>query len=360
MKKIFVFFAAALMLFACKAEDPVLDDTSADVTVLKSDVLFDALGGTGSITVEDLSEGRLTAFSSSDWCEVSVNGNTVTVTADQNVSLDGRSARITLYANGKSSYVIAQQTGMEYSFLDGDFLAEMEGGVFDVAGISTFPVEPSTEYDWIKFVETDGGYKLTVSPNDSGNTRTGTFVVKCGDIVTTYTIRQKFDRVFSGNYTLDYYTSSSKATHKTLDVVFERDADDPDQYYICGVSPSGHKIPIKYDPSTDLLVIPNCAYLGPYSEGIWEYTIVNYATLDFKSNYVSYSLLEAYYIYFTFRYEAGKYTLDMCNSAPLFNSARVSTGFSIYGFSAEEGVTLSSANRVGSVIGLIFPTFTQQ
>ena len=67
MKKIFVFFAAALLLFACKAEDPVLDDTSADVTVLKSDVLFDALGGTGSITVEDLSGGRLTAFSSSDW-----------------------------------------------------------------------------------------------------------------------------------------------------------------------------------------------------------------------------------------------------------------------------------------------------
>ena len=249
---------------------------------------------------------------------------------------------------------------MEYSFLDGDFLAEMEGGVFDVAGISTFPVEPSTEYDWIKFVETDGGYKLTVSPNDSGNTRTGTFVVKCGDIVTTYTIRQKFDRVFSGNYTLDYYTSSSKATHKTLDVVFERDADDPDQYYICGVSPNGHKIPIKYDPSTDLLVIPNCAYLGPYSEGVWEYTIVNYATLDFKSNYVSYSLLEAYYIYFTFRYEAGKYTLDLYNSAPMFNKSRVSTGVSIYKFSAEEGVTLSSANKVGSVIGLIFPTFTQQ
>ena len=145
--------------------------------------------------------------------------------------------------------------------------------------------------------------------------------------------------------------------HKSAKAVFRHFKS---YYGRCGVSPNGHKIPIKYDPSTDLLVIPNCAYLGPYSEGVWEYTIVNYATLDFKSNYVSYSLLEPYYIYFTFRYEAGKYTLDLYNSAPMFNKSRVSTGVSIYKFSAEEGVTLSSANRVGSVIGLIFPTFTQQ
>ncbi|MGN1216323.1 MAG: BACON domain-containing protein [Candidatus Cryptobacteroides sp.] len=360
MKKIFVFFAAALLLFSCTDEPLEQASVSSELTVQKSDVIFDALGGSGTITVADLGGAKLTAFSASEWCTVSVSGNTVSVTADQNVSLDGRSSRITLYSGDSKTYVIAQQTGMEYSFLDAMFLAEMEGGQFDIAGISTFPVEASTEYDWIKYVETDGGYKLTVSPNDSGNSRVGTFVLRCGDVETTYTVRQKFDRVFSGNYTIDYYTSSAKAVHKTLDVVIERDADDLDQYYICGVSPHGHKIPIKFDPATELLVIPNCAYLGPYSEGVWEYTIVNYATLDFKGNYVSYTQSDAYNIYFTFKYEGGKYTLELYNSAPMFNKARVSTGISIYAFKAEEGVAPGSANRVGSVIGLIFPTFTQK
>ncbi|MGN0201616.1 MAG: BACON domain-containing protein [Candidatus Cryptobacteroides sp.] len=359
MKKILVIFAAALLLFSCASEEPDSAPVSEELAVLKSDVIFDALGGSGTITVADLGGDRLSAFSASDWCKVTVFGNVVSVVVDQNVSLDGRSSRITLYSGENTTYVIAQQTGMEYSFLDGMFLSEMSGGVFDVSGLSTFPLEASTDCDWISFKRTDGGYRLTVAPNDSGNSRVGYFYVTCGDIVTTYTVRQKFDRVFTGTYKLDYYTSSSKAVHMDKEVEIERDEENPDLYYICGVSPSGYKIPLRYDASTDMLIIDNCCYLGPYGEGLWEYAIVNYATLDFKSNYVSYSLDDLYDIYFTFKYTAGKYTIELHDSAKAFNASRVSTGVSVYTFKVGEGEALSTANRGSSLVALIFPTFTQ-
>lgn len=358
MKKIILFLAAAALLSAC-GKDDVRPETPSAIGIVKSDIVFDALGGTGTIKLADL-DGQVTAVSASDWCQVSVSGDVVTVTATENHALVGRASRITLKSGSKSAYVIAQQTGMEYSFINASYLVEMAGGAADISGASTFPVEISTEADWIKATAVDGGYRLVISANDSGNSRVGTFIIKCGDVETVYTIRQKFDRVFSGEYKLDYYTSSAKSSSKTLNVTLERDAEDLDLYYISGISPENHRIPVKYDPATELLFIKNCDYLGPCGEGLWEYTIVNYATKDFKSNYVAYSTDERYNIYFSYEYKGGKYTLSLYNSAPMFNKDRTSTGFSLYAFSVGEGNTLNKDNRKGTIVSLYFPTFSQK
>lgn len=361
MKRLFVFLAAALMLVACKDEDPLYIENPAPITIVKSSVIFDAPGGTGSIQFE--ANGPVKVTSASEWCQVALSGNTVTVTADENRSLDGRASRITLECGGESVYVVSQQTGMEYSFTEASYLIEMDGGEVTVSGMSSFPVEYTTDSDWIKVTETEAGYTLTVGENDGNGSRTGTFTIISGGIETVYTIKQKFERNFAGSYTLDFFSSSSKATAKKLDVTIERDENDTDLYYISGITASStydYKIPIRYNPATEQLVIKNTQYLGPYGEGLWEYVIVNYGTLDFASNYVSYSTAESYYIYFTYKYANKKYTLELHDSAPLFNASRKSSGFSLYTFTVEEGTTLASTNRKSSVLGVYFPTFTQK
>ena len=358
MKKIVCFLMAALALSACNKEEVARPAESSEITIVQSDILFDAAGGTGTIKLADL-EGSVTAVSASDWCQVSVSGDVVTVTADRNQALDGRASRITLKSGGKSSYLIAQQSGMEFSFINASYLVEMEGGAVTVSGASSFPVETSVDVGWIKVTEFDGGYKLNIAANDSGDSRNGTFTVKCGEIVTTYTVKQKFDRVFAGDYKLVFYTNSSKATEMTRDVRFERDADNEDKYYISGISSNG-KIPVVYDPSTERLVIKNCSYIGPYADNLWEYAVVNYATLNLASTYLSYTTDSRYDIYFTYTYKDGKYILDLYDSAPMFNASRTSLGFSLYTFTVGEGNTLATANRKSSILGVIYPTFSQK
>lgn len=361
MKRLFVFMAAALMLVACKDEDPLYIEYPAPITIVKSSVIFDAPGGTGSIQFE--ANGLVKVTSASDWCKVSVSGNEVTVTADENLSLDGRASRITLECGGESVYVVSQQKGMEYSFTDAMYLVEMDGGVVNITGMSSFPVEYSTEADWIHVTRTDDGFTLNIGENDSKGARTGTFILTSGSIETVYTIKQKFERNFEGTYVLDYYTSTSKATAKKLSVTIRRDEEDLDLYYISGITASttySYEIPIRYDPATEMLSIKNTTYLGEYGEGLWEYVIVNYSTSDLATGYVSYSSSASYDIYFTYRYSNKKYTFELYDSAPMFNKARRSTGFSLYTFTVDKGNTLSSSNRKGSVLGLIFPTFTQQ
>lgn len=359
MKKIVYYLMAALMLSACNKEEVAGPKDNSHITVINSDIVFDALGGTGTIKVTDL-DGQVSAVSASDWCQVSVSGDVVTVTADENHGLVGRASRITLTSGKKSAYIIAQQTGMEYSFINASYLVDMDGGEFTVSGISTFPVTVDQKPDWAKITEVDGGFKVVVGVNDSGDSRVGELVLKCGDVKTVYTVRQKFDRVFSGNYTLNYYTNSAKTAAQSLNVTFERDASDPDLYYIDGISAEGYKIPVKYDPAQEKLIIDNVKYLGPYADGLWEYTIVNYATLDLKSNYVSYSTDKKYFIYLTYKFNEGKYTLSLYNSAPMFNKDRVSTGFSLYTFTVGEGNTLSSANRKNSILSVFYPEFSQK
>ncbi len=358
MKKIVIFLMAALALSGCKKDEISYSSDQSGINVSKSDILFDAPGGVGTITLSDIA-GSVKAVSASEWCQVSVSGNVVTVTAAPNQTLEGRASRITLTSGSKSSYITAQQRGMEYSFVNASYLVEMAGGEVTVSGSSSFSVEASADVDWIKVTEFDGGYKLAVAANDSGNSREGTFTVKCGDIVTTYSIKQKFDRVFTGEYQLNFYTNYSKSTPRTLSATFERDAEDPDLYYISGIS-SQNRIPIKYDPATEMLVIENGAYCGPYGENLWEYALVSYATSDFSGTYYSVSTLSAYNIYFTYTYNAGKYSLDLYDSAPMFNSARTSLGFSLYAFNVGEGNTLTASNKKSTILSVVYPSFKQQ
>lgn len=357
MKRILYFAAAALMLAACNQKEPVATPDPVQISVVKSDVIFDALGGTGKITVS--AKGSVKATSASDWCQVSVSGSDINVTAAQNDGLDGRASRITLECNGESIYLTAQQTGMVYTFSNANYLVEMAGGEIKVMGESTFAVSAESKVDWINASEIDGGYLLTIPFNDSGDSREGTFVITCGDIQTVYTIKQKFERNFTGTYEMVYYTSKEKTTEKVLEVTLTQDSSDENVYWLGGIV-NGADIKMTYNPSTEQIVIKNGYYVGPYSETEWMYICVNYTTDTFSSNYYSISTDAKYDIYFSYKMVGGKYVIDLYNSAPLFNAARVSTGFAFYSFTTDASVALATANRKSTLLTISFPTLTQK
>jgi hypothetical protein len=63
--------------------DEYVNNTSS-VTIVKSDVIFDANANTGTVVYN--APGTVEAVSSSDWMTASVNGNTVTVNVEPNGS----------------------------------------------------------------------------------------------------------------------------------------------------------------------------------------------------------------------------------------------------------------------------------
>ena len=110
--------AAALTFVACEEEEFVYVPEEPQIEILESDIIFDAIGGTGSVTVN--AKGNMTASCTSDWCSASVSGNTLNVTATTNYGLDGRAATIILTCNGQDTKVTAQQTGMVFSYVDSE------------------------------------------------------------------------------------------------------------------------------------------------------------------------------------------------------------------------------------------------
>ena len=353
MRKIFTIassvLAAALLLASCQKEEQPRYQAENHITVVKSNVIFDATGGTG--TIELKADGTVTMDCTSDWCTANLSGTTVTVTAQQNRGLDGRSAIISLTCNGQTTKVTAQQTGMAFTYADQTIVIPMAGEEFMIYGRSTLPktVEAS---DWIKYSGADNGYLISVGENITGDNRSGYFKISAGDITATYTITQKFDRNFAGTYTMSYGTASGT-------VSITRDASNEDLYYLEDWL-DGIKVPIHYDGGKNMLYIVNGQYLAQYTDGNYMYICVNYTTLDGGTMYYAISTSVNYYVWFNFEYVNGKYNITLADSAKWFNTSRTSCGFGIYTFTTDPSVALATANKKSTLLSVKYPSFVQQ
>lgn len=347
--------AAALTFVACEEEEFVYVPEEPQIEILESDIIFDAIGGTGSVTVN--AKGNMTASCTSDWCSASVSGNTLNVTATTNYGLDGRAATIILTCNGQDTKVTAQQTGMVFSYVDSEYIVEMNGGQFVINGKSSLPVTYQAD-EWISVDEMLGSFIVTVKGNDSGNKRTGTITISAGDVSAVYTVIQKFERNFSGTYEMSRFTSSSETTLEKTTVTIRQDADDPDLYYVEGWK--GLTFPLHYDVAKDQLYMENALYMGQHTDGNWLYACKNFVNST-GSSYLSYNTTEPYYTLFDYKYENGKYSI-LFNDVPPTSSYSASTGFTIYTFSVspDSGTAIASGNRVASVYVVRKPNFVQQ
>ena len=348
---------SALALVSCNKEQ-VSVDQEARLTIVSSDIIFDAAGGTGSIVFE--ANGPVSAECKSEWCQVSLNGNTVEVTAPEYGALEGRSATITLTCIAESVRLSAQQCGAVFSFIDKSFEVEMTGETFEVKGKSSKPVSASSADDWITVEAIDGGFNVTVAENTSGDKRTGHFSVSAGELGATYTVVQKFDKDFSGSYSMFFYTAtqSTSTASSTVEVTLTRDEDDENIYYIEGFLDCD-KIPLYYDFSSERLYIKNATYLGQYTDGNYMYVTKGY--MKSTSLYYNYPDQEIYYIKFSYEYSGGKYVLTH-DATPPSSSYDKSIGFTVFTYSVapDSGTAIAKANRLTSIQVVRDPVLTQQ
>ena len=112
MKRILGYLAVFCMVpavIACSDEGGAIVESATGFRITTANTVFEAAGGEGSIAF--ISEAPVEATTSASWLQLSVNEDSVTLTASANTSLQSRYARITLISDGNSLYLSAQQMG---------------------------------------------------------------------------------------------------------------------------------------------------------------------------------------------------------------------------------------------------------
>ena len=192
MKRIYSFIAliAAVALFTACGSDDASYNATPTLDIESADVLFEAEGGDGYITANTTSE--LTATTESNWVTLTVTGNVVTVTADPNITLDGRSAVIKLSAGGTEATITATQKASIYGVQSleyeiGDYEASLE-----IPVVHTMPVTVESNAEWITavFNEETNEIEIVAENNDEADPREGTITISMGDYSDEITITQ--------------------------------------------------------------------------------------------------------------------------------------------------------------------------
>ena len=180
MKKILCFIlllAGVTMVTSC-GEDDATYTPIAPLEILSNNVLFETAGGTGTITVN--TSDALTATTAATWLSVSVSGNTVTVTAPENTSLNGRSGLIELKAGGKTANITATQKGLAFGMTEGlEYKVDDQANVLELNFSNSLAPTVKSLDEWIQ--PTLDGTKLTlaIAENNVRKARSGQVVVGC-------------------------------------------------------------------------------------------------------------------------------------------------------------------------------------
>ena len=266
----FCIAAAALLLTACGDDDATYTPTpTLDIT--DSDVLFDPQGGTGSITTN--STGTLQAETTSSWLTLQVQGNRVAVDVQQNPSLDGRSAKVSLKADGRETAIVVTQKGMVFEVVKKAFVVESNASTTVQSAVThMMPVTVETADDWLspQFDEQSGQLSIGLSPNTTGTVRSGSILVKSGEAserisVTQYDLAQDI----YGYYSFDYRTKNGE--QQSLLAIVQAD-----EMELLFSATNSFYIPITVDNDSHTLTVTSPAYIGRYAGNYYTYLLVGH------------------------------------------------------------------------------------
>ncbi len=266
MKKIIslvALLAGIVFVTSCSSDDASYVPTPK-LEIKSAQVLFDAEGGVGSIVLN--TTGTVTATTDASWLSLAVQGNTVTVTANPNITLNGRSAVINLVSGDTQAQVTATQKGSVYglySDLDLKFDDAARSLSISIDHPSTVQLKPLA--DWITATFDDATNEITVqiTQNNSGWRRSGKLVVETAGLRDTLKITQfDFLNDIQGTYLL-VYQSNGQMVYTTVDLSRTNDSNGGQLTFLSGsYAANGFTIPVEFNVATESFSIYNLAEMG--------------------------------------------------------------------------------------------------
>lgn len=202
MKKnlIFCSLVIAAALSACNGKENLYTQNvppTVDV-VSGADIAFKAIGGEGIIEVAP-TEGQLQATTAQSWCHLSVEGNKIHVSVDENASIESRYAKIEMKAGEATGVTTVQQFGVIVrSFSPKDVT------INNLAQDVTFPydanetlIQATSDADWFTIITEPDVLRIRVNENSSKEYRDAVISWNIGEVKGQFTLVQ-FDIADAG------------------------------------------------------------------------------------------------------------------------------------------------------------------
>lgn len=193
MKRLYSFIAliAAVTMFTACGSDDASYNATPTLEVTTADVLFEAEGGDGSIVLN--TTNTVTAATDASWLTLTVNGNKVIVTANPNISLEGRNAVIKLHAGNTEAQVTATQKSSIYGIPKQEYKIGDYQATLDIPVTHTQPVNVQSNTAWINATWNAESNKIEIvaENNDEAESREGTITITMGEYSDEITIIQQ-------------------------------------------------------------------------------------------------------------------------------------------------------------------------
>ena len=195
-----VILAAMAVLAACREETPYELNVPPTVDVITgADIAFKAIGGKGDIQVASV-EGQLQATTDqSNWCHLTVSGNTIQVEVDEYGGLESRYAIVNMKAGNATGRTIVHQYGVivkEYAWKDITVKNESQTIEFPYDANGNV-VKAESDQDWITFEATDEKMIIHVAQNPTTDYREALVHWSIGQVSGEITVGQ-FDLEAAG------------------------------------------------------------------------------------------------------------------------------------------------------------------
>lgn len=195
MKKYFCILSFCLAAAAC--DMTVIDGDlpsgiigKNSIEVLKSSIIFSPDAGEGYVLVK--AEGRISAKSTREWCDVVCYGDSVAIsTVDNHSNLESRYAQVIIYHQGDSVALSVQQAGpITKAFDTSAVVFDHEAGDGEIHFDSNMIPEVKSDVSWLTAEAETNVIKVHVRRNSSEIFRVGTLTCKLGPEIRTVSVMQ--------------------------------------------------------------------------------------------------------------------------------------------------------------------------
>jgi len=285
MKKYILLAALVLAGFtACSEDEDWGMDGEKLIQVTKSDVLFQAAAGTGTVVFN--ATGQVTAETDRDWCTATIDGNTVNVSVTENGNLEGRSSQLILRCGSDSVHVTVQQIGLVFQLSAGSEIVTSSDEVHSLTYEMTanVPLTFESDEDWFSVVSDEEHLTVSFKENTNGHARMGTLKYSSDTFSGLLKVTQyDFEKDIAGPCYLTFYTQEGEFQAMNA-VLSQTELVLPD---------FGWTIPVTFEQEKARFVMYNARRMGEYQgydvyntvEGSGYYTWSSTVYMLFPLNY---------------------------------------------------------------------------